>query len=69
MEQVVLEIPDSVNNSDVKMAVGAMHYNRMILTSGQSAELVGMNTRTFLENLGKFSASIFGESSEPTFPI
>jgi hypothetical protein len=64
MKKVVLEIPDNVNDFDVKMAVGAMLYDRMVLTSGQAAEFVGIDKRTFLESLGKFGVSIFGETSE-----
>ncbi|MCU0441944.1 MAG: UPF0175 family protein [Bacteroidia bacterium] len=63
MKKLVLEIPDEANDFDVKMAVGAMLYDKTVLTAGQAAEFVGIDKRTFLESLGKFGVSIFGESS------
>ena len=34
------------------------------MSSGQAADLVGISKREFLENVGKYGVSIFGENIE-----
>jgi predicted HTH domain antitoxin len=62
MKKLTLNIPDSVNEIDIKMQLAAQLFENGILSSGQAAELAGISKREFLENAGKYGVSIFGES-------
>lgn len=62
MKTITINIPDSVDELDVKMQLAAHLFEKDIMTSGQAADLVGITKREFIENLGKFGVSIFGES-------
>jgi len=64
MKTLTLNIPDSVDEIDVKMQLAAHLFEKGILSSGQAAELVGISKREFLENVGKCGVSIFGETIE-----
>jgi predicted HTH domain antitoxin len=62
MKTLTLNIPDSVNEIDVKMQLAAHLFENGIMSSGQAADLVGVSKRVFLENVGKYGVSIFGEN-------
>lgn len=62
MKTLILNIPDSVNDNDVKMQLAAQLYEKGVLSSGQAADLVGISKREFIETVGKYGVSIFGES-------
>jgi len=62
MKTLTLKIPDSVDEIDVKMQLAAHLFEKGIMSSGQAADLVGISKREFLENVGKYGVSIFGES-------
>ena len=64
MKTLTLKIPDSVDEIDVKMQLAGQLFEKGILSSGQAADLVGITKREFLENIGKYGISIFGESIE-----
>lgn len=64
MKTLTLNIPDSVDEIDVKMQLAAHLFEKGIMSSGQAAELVGISKREFLENIGKYGVSIFGETLE-----
>lgn len=64
MKTLTLNIPDSVNEVEVKMQLAAHLFEKGILSSGQAADLVGITKRDFLENVGNYGVSIFGESIE-----
>ncbi len=68
MKTLTLNIPDSVNEIDVKMQLAAQLFEKGILSSeyrnGQAADMAGITKREFLENVGKYGVSIFGESIE-----
>jgi predicted HTH domain antitoxin len=61
MKTLTLKIPDSVNETDVKMQLAAQLFEKGIMSSGQAADLAGVSKRAFLENVGKYGVSIFGE--------
>ena len=44
------------------MAVAAVLFDKGVLSSGQAADYVGITKREFLENVGKYGVSIFGET-------
>jgi predicted HTH domain antitoxin len=62
MKTLTIKIPDSVNETDVKMQLAAHLFEKGIMSSGQAADLVGITKREFLENVGKYGVSIFGEN-------
>lgn len=64
MKTLTLKIPDSVNEMDFKMQLAAQLYEKGIMSSGQAADLAEISKREFIENIGKYGVSIFGESVE-----
>jgi predicted HTH domain antitoxin len=64
MKTVTFNLPEEVNEKEIKMAVAAILFDKGILTSGQAAEFTGVTKREFLESVGKYGVSIFGETSE-----
>ncbi len=49
---------------DFKMHLAAQLYEKGIMSSGQAADLAGISKREFIENIGKYGVSVFGESVE-----
>jgi predicted HTH domain antitoxin len=47
---------------DLMMIVASKLYEDGRLSSGQAAELTGLSKRAFIEVLGKYNVSIFGDS-------
>jgi predicted HTH domain antitoxin len=64
MKTLTINLPDTVDEKDVKMQLAAQLFDKGILSSGQAADLVGISKKEFLENVGKYGVSIFGESVE-----
>jgi predicted HTH domain antitoxin len=64
MKELTLQVPDSVDETNVKMLLAAVLFERGILSSGQAADMAGVSKRQFLENAGNYGVSIFGETVE-----
>lgn len=64
MKTITLQVPDSADEKEIKMKVAALLFERGLLSSGQAAELVGISKREFIESVGKYEVSIFGETPE-----
>lgn len=62
MKTLTIQIPDTVDEKDVKMQLAAHLFEKGIVSSGQAADLVGISKREFIETVGKYGVSIFGES-------
>lgn len=62
MKQITLPLPDEADEKEVKMVVAAAMFEKAILSSGQAAEWVGISKREFLETVGKYGVSVFGET-------
>ena len=62
MKTLTLQLPDTVDEKDVKMQLAAHLYDKGIMSSGQAADLVGISKREFIETVGRYGISIFGES-------
>jgi predicted HTH domain antitoxin len=62
MKTLTLQIPDTVDEKDVKMQLAAHLYDKGVMSSGQAADLVGISKREFIETVGHYGVSIFGES-------
>jgi len=64
MKTFTLKVPDSINELDFKMQLAGLLLEKGIMSSGQAADLVGISKREFIENIGKYGVSVFGESIE-----
>ncbi len=62
MKTLTLQLPDTIDVKDVKMQLAAYLYDKGIMSSGQAADLVGISKREFIETVGQYGVSIFGES-------
>jgi predicted HTH domain antitoxin len=64
MKTLTVQIPDSVDERTVKMQLAAYLYDKGIMSSGQAADLVGISKREFIETVGQYGVSIFGETMD-----
>ncbi len=64
MKTLTINLPEEVELDKVRMIIAASLFEQGILSSGQAAELVGIMRRQFLEEVGKYGVSIFGETAE-----
>jgi predicted HTH domain antitoxin len=64
MKTLTINLPEEVNEKEIKMAIAAILFDKAILSSGQAAEFVGITKREFIETVGKYGVSLFGESAE-----
>jgi len=64
MKTVTLKLPDSSDEKDVKMQLAAQLFEKGIFSAGQAAELAGISKREFIENVGEYGVSVFGETAE-----
>ena len=64
MKELTIKLPEEADEKIVKMLVAASLYENEIISSEQAAELVGISRREFLEEVGKYQVSIFGETPE-----
>ena len=62
MKTLTIQLPDTVDEKDVKMQLAAYLYDKGIMSSGQAADLAGISKREFIETVGQYGVSIFGES-------
>lgn len=60
MKTIQLNIPDSVdlNDGEAKMVLASRLYEIGKLSIGQSAEMVGLSKRTFMELLGDYDVAL-----------
>lgn len=65
MKKLTINIPDTVDFDDKEalMAIASRLYEKGKLSLGQSAELVGLSKRTFMEILGTYGVSVFNYPS------
>jgi predicted HTH domain antitoxin len=64
MKTLTINIHENVNEQEVKMAVAAILFDKGVLSSGQAAEFAGISKREFIETVGKYGVSVFGETAE-----
>ncbi|MCB9349912.1 MAG: UPF0175 family protein [Lewinellaceae bacterium] len=64
MKTITINLPEEVELHKVKMIIAASLFEQGILSSGQAAQLVGITRRQFLEEIGNYGVSIFGETAE-----
>ena len=58
---LIVHFPDSIkmDAKEAKMILACHYYESGIFTSGQAAEMVGISKREFIEQMGKYQASLF----------
>jgi hypothetical protein len=54
----------NINEHEVKMIIAGELYKRGSISLGQAAELVGVSKRAFIETMGLYGYSIFGDNAE-----
>lgn len=64
MKTVTLKLSDSSDEKVVKMQLAAQLFEKGIFSAGQAAELADISKREFIENVGKYGVSVFGETAE-----
>lgn len=64
MKTITINLPEEAELDNVKMIIATSLFEQGVLSSGQAAELVGITRRQFLEEVGKYGVSIFGETAE-----
>lgn len=64
MKTLTLKLPETVDEKEVRMQLAVYLFEKGIMSSGQAAEFAGISRREFLENLGNYGVSIFGETPE-----
>jgi predicted HTH domain antitoxin len=66
--QIILNIPDHIkldaSEHDIKMHMACKLYETGLLDTGYAAKSIGITRREFIENMGKYGASIFNLSDE-----
>lgn len=64
MKTLQLQVPESLSEQETKVILTGELYERGKITLGQAAELASLSKRTFIEIMGKYGFSIFGDSAE-----
>ena len=64
MKKLTINLPEEVNEEEIRMAVAAILFERGIFSSGQAADFADVTKRFFIENVGKYGVSIFGETPD-----
>ncbi len=66
MKTLTINIPDSIDieEFEAKMLLAGNLYERQKVTLGQAADIVGISKRSFIEIMGKYGFSLFGDSVE-----
>ena len=64
MDTLTINIPPQINTKtfDVQIYLAAKLYEDAILSAGHAAEIAGISKRAFIEILGHYGVSAFGES-------
>lgn len=64
MKSLTINLPEEVELNNVRMLIAAALFEKGVLSSGQAAEIVGITRRVFLETVGNYGVSIFGENED-----
>ncbi|HRZ98717.1 MAG TPA: UPF0175 family protein [Paludibacter sp.] len=64
MRTIQIQVPDNIDMKeyDFSMIIASKLYIDAKLSSGQAAQMVGLSKRAFIELLGKYGVSLFGNS-------
>ncbi len=64
MKTVSVNIPEEMSELEIKIILAGGLYKREKLTLGQAANLAGLTKGTFIESMGQYGFSVFGDSVE-----
>jgi len=66
MKTLTIDIPDNieVDEKEAKLIIASKLYENGKLSLGQAASLVNLTKRAFIELLGDYNVSLFGNSPE-----
>ena len=66
MKSMTVNVPENfaMNEQELSFFLAAKLYEQRILSMGRAAEMAGVDKRTFIENAGKYEASIFNYTRE-----
>jgi len=62
MKTLTLQLPDSLDEREVRTLCAAKLYEKGSLSIGQAAEMAGYSKRIFMELLGSYDVSVFNYS-------
>lgn len=62
MKTVTINIPEEVNEQELKMAIAAIFFDKGFFSSGQAAKFAGVSKKDFIEKVGSYGVSVFGET-------
>ena len=64
MRTIQIQVPDNIDMKeyDFSMIIASKLYSESKLSSGDAAQMVGLSKRAFIEMLGKYGVSLFGNS-------
>jgi len=64
MQILKITLPKDVDLQNVKMIIAATLYEQGVFSSSQAAVLAEITKRQFIEEVGQYGVSVFGESVE-----
>ncbi len=64
MKNLTIQIPEEVDEKEIKMMIAPTLCEKGILSSRQAADFAGILKSDFINLVGKYGASIFGETKE-----
>lgn len=64
MQSLTIQLPEEADLQNVRMLIAVSLFKQDILSSGQAAHVAGITRRQFLETVGSYGVSIFGETEE-----
>ncbi len=66
MRTVTLKLPDNIelNEKEISIMLAAQLNNLGKMALGQAANLVDLNKAAFINELGKYNVTVFGETLE-----
>lgn len=64
MKKITFNFPDNVDidEKEIALMLAAQLYDKGKLSLGQAADLIGLNKEEFMNALGKYGVSLFGET-------
>lgn len=64
MKTVTLNLPDNIdlNEKEISTMLAAQLFDLGKMSLGQAANLVGLSKAQFMDELGKYKISVFGET-------
>ncbi len=64
MQTLTIDLPEAVDPYQARMVIAAALFEREMFSSEQAAAWVGISRHQFLEEVGTYGVSIFGETAE-----